>query len=149
MNASAALIRPQEGDMSLSQFKALEQALGRNMIFTHNPELGGAVVMPYGKGRRNMYQPELEQASTAAKTILGGEPSLTYGRSAPQYGARPSDYGRDRLYMGAPYGVEPNAETARIRELLKRAQAKLFDSQGNALPTTTSDEVRRLIDSTR
>ena len=149
MNASAALIRPQEGDMSLSQFKALEQALGRNMIFTHNPELGGAVVMPYGKGRRNMYQPELEQASNAAKTILGGEPSLTYGRSAPQYGAKPSDYGRDRLYMEAPYGVEPNAETARIRELLKRALAKLFDSQGNALPTTTSDEVRRLIDSTR
>lgn len=127
MNASAALVKPSQGDMTPEQFTALQKVLGNDMVFTHNPELGGAVVMPFGKARRNMYQPELIQAEDAARKVLGDDTSITYGTSK---------LGRDRFFEMAPYeGVTPNPETTRLRNVARYLESNTFVPEKRDAPT--------------
>lgn len=141
-DSSAMLIRPKSGQLSPDEIVALADRLGSSMVVSHNPRLGGVVVVPFGEVKRGNIPTEFIQAQSAANDILGKKANVQYGVA---------DMAKDRLFMEKPdyasYGSRPaDPEFEKYRDELKYLESRLFGSgpeggiqswsRGPAYPTT-------------
>jgi hypothetical protein len=141
-DSSAMLIRPKKGQLSPEEIIALSDRLGSSMVVSHNPRLGGVVVVPFGEVKRGNIPTEFIQAQSAANDILGKKANVQYGVA---------DMTKDRLFMEKPdyasYGSRPaDPEFEKYRDELKYLESRMFGSgpeggvqswsRGPAYPTT-------------
>lgn len=141
-DASAMLIRPKQGKLSPEEIIALSDQLGSSMVVSHNPRLGGVVVVPFGEVKRGSIPTEFIQAQSAAKDVLGKKANVQYGVS---------DIAKDRMFMEKPeyagYGARSvDPEFQKYRDELKYMESRMFGSgpeggiqswsRGPAYPTT-------------
>lgn len=141
-DSSAMLIKPTKGELTPEQIIELSDRLGSSMVVSHNPRLGGVVVVPFGEVTRGSVPTEFLQAQDAAQQVLGNRARIQYGVS---------DINKDRLYMEKPEyegkgarALDPEFE--KYREELKYLEGRMFGSgpeggiqswsRGPAYPTT-------------
>lgn len=141
-DSSAMLIRPKKGQLSPEEIIALSDRLGSSMVVSHNPRLGGVVVVPFGEVKRGNIPTEFIQAQSAANDILGKKANVQYGVA---------DMAKDRLFMEKPDYAAAGARAtpedfAKYRDELKYMESRMFGSgpegglqswsRGPAYPTT-------------
>jgi hypothetical protein len=122
-DASAMLVKTPKG-LTNDQVVALGEALP-NVIVSHNPRLGGIVVMPFADDSGKLYALEHKGVKAIADRILGKDSQIKYGNA---------DVTRDRLYLERPqYGGEgarlPSTQSTAERKRLLRGQ-KRVNSRG-------------------
>ena len=119
--ASSALIKPKSGELTAEQFARLNKLLGDRMIFTHNPELGGAVVFPYGSVAHGDIAKEMLRAKAAANRVLGEDAAVRFGRHNAD---------KDLMYTEAKdYGTTPRPEVSSVRDMLKQLESQRYGNQ--------------------
>lgn len=137
-DASAVLIKPKKGSITNEQIIELTNRLGDKMVVSHNPQLGGVVVVPFGEAKPGVINREFARARKAGQDVLGENFDIKLGAA---------DINKDRMYMqriGVPeygipayseFGLKPvSPETARIRDELKYMERQLFPDVGSATP---------------
>ena len=116
-DASSMLIKTQQG-LSKDEIKQLATLLGNDMVLTHNPKLGGVVVMPFGRVEKGQIPEEFLKAQSAASEVLGKRGKVQFGVS---------DYDKDRLFMEKASG---DYTKAGAKPMSKEQQAQREKMQG-------------------
>lgn len=130
-DASSMLIKTQQG-LSKDEIKQLATLLGNDMVLTHNPKLGGVVVMPFGRVEKGQIPEEFLKAQSAAGEVLGKRGKVQFGVS---------DYDKDRLFMEKSAGDYTKAgakpmskEQQATREKMQGLEKFLFPESRSGIP---------------
>ena len=124
-DATSMLIKAKgQRDLTPEQIEKIASKVP-NLAISHNPELGGLVMFPFGKAQRPYTGRTFEKAIKQVEQVLGKETQPIFGRS---------NYGRDRMYMLKNQGDYAKAGAGPMNPATKALRDELNYMGKNVFP---------------